>query len=97
MNIMLVSIKERTKEIGIRKALGAQNSAIRMQFVIESILICLIGGIIGIIFGITGGMLIGIIAKKVAEELAPEYVELIIITIELSIPAITYCSGSSPF
>ena len=63
MNIMLVSITERTKEIGIRKALGAQNSAIRMQFVVESILICLIGGIIGIILGITGGMLIGYVAK----------------------------------
>ena len=88
MNIMLVSITERTKEIGIRKALGAQNSAIRMQFVVESILICLIGGVIGIISGIMGGMFIGIIAKNLAEQFAPEYVELISITIEPSVPAI---------
>ncbi len=88
MNIMLVSITERTKEIGIRKALGAQNSAIRLQFVTEAILICLIGGIIGIILGITGGMLIGWIAKTVVSEFYSEYAEIIAITIQPSIPAI---------
>lgn len=55
MNIMLVSITERTKEIGTRKALGATNASIRMQFITESIVICLIGGMIGVVFGVLLG------------------------------------------
>ena len=58
MNIMLVSITERTKEIGTRKALGATNASIRWQFITESMVICLIGGIIGVVFGVTLGMII---------------------------------------
>ena len=55
MNIMLVSITERTKEIGTRKAIGANNNAIRTQFIIEAIIVCLLSGIIGIIVGLVLG------------------------------------------
>ncbi len=60
MNIMLVSVTERTREIGIRKALGATQEAIKNQFLIESVVICVMGGLIGIVLGIVIGNLIGV-------------------------------------
>lgn len=60
MNIMLVSVTERTKEIGIRKALGATQKTIRNQFLMESIVICLLGGLVGILFGIIIGNILAL-------------------------------------
>lgn len=61
MNIMLVSITERTREIGIRKALGAKTGTIMFQFLTESIILCLIGGLIGLLLGVAAAAFVSFI------------------------------------
>ena len=60
---MLVSVKERITEIGLRKAIGAKNKQIIGQFIIETIILTIIGGLIGILFGFSLSLLIGLLLK----------------------------------
>ncbi len=81
MNIMFVSVTERTKEIGIRKAIGAKRRSILMQFLFESSVICLFGGIVGLI-------LAGIITEVINAVLMPASLSLSIIVVALTISVI---------
>ena len=63
-NIMLVSLNERIKEIGIRKALGARRSDIFMQFLIEAILISILGGLVGIVLGLSFGNIVALFLEQ---------------------------------
>ncbi len=67
MNIMTVTVKERTKEIGVRKALGATDKQILYQFLVEALMLTVIGGIIGMIMGYLGGIMLGALIEVVAK------------------------------
>ena len=85
MNIMLVSVTERTKEIGTRKALGARRSTIRMQFIIESVVICFIGGILGVLTGTGLGAIACNILGYSAKADMPTIITVVLISMAIGI------------
>jgi putative ABC transport system permease protein len=76
MNIMLVSVTERTREIGLRKAVGARRRDILTQFLMESVVLSVIGGLIGIVLGALGAQAIALFSPDIRPQLSPDAVVL---------------------
>jgi putative ABC transport system permease protein len=85
MNIMLVSITERTREIGTRKAIGATNSEIRTQFIVEAVVICLVGGAIGIVAGSALGAVGATLLEFPAQASIPSILISVIVSMAIGV------------
>jgi putative ABC transport system permease protein len=82
MNIMLVSVTERTKEIGIRKALGAKRPAILLQFLMEAVVLCNIGGVIGVLIGFGLGNIVAFLTPFAVH-----------VPVEWAVRGVVFCSA----
>ena len=77
MNIMLVSVSERTREIGLRKAVGAKPAVVLLQFLVEAVTLCLIGGAVGLLIGNLGVVAMRVFVKSLSEAAAPSWAVLL--------------------
>src|SRR5581483_6872840 len=85
MNIMMVSVTERTKEIGLRMAVGARARDILRQFLVEAVLLCLLGGAIGILFGRGGSWLVNVVLHWPTEISIPAIIASVAVSVAVGL------------